>query len=110
MYPRLLRERVEEALDDSPMVLIHSPRQCGKTTLARQVGDALGFAHFSFDGDVQREATGRDPVGYVADLPDRVVLDEAASRPDLVAKNASVTEPATLSDTPEGRFASCPIK
>lgn len=65
------------------MVLIHGPRQCGKTTLARQVGDELGFAYCSFDDDVQREAARSDPVGYVADLPDRVVLDEVQRVPEL---------------------------
>ncbi len=83
MYPRFLRQRVEEALADSPVVLIHGPRQCGKTTLARQVGDETGFAYFTFDDDVQREAARTDPVGYVADLPERAVLDEVQRVPEL---------------------------
>ena len=83
MYPRFLRQRLEEALADSPVVLIHGPRQCGKTTLARQVGDEAGFAYFTFDDDVQREAARTDPVGYVTDLPDRAVLDEVQRVPEL---------------------------
>jgi len=67
-YPRYLRPRIAEALADSPVVLIHGPRQCGKTTLARQVGDEAGFDYFTFDDDVQRAAAQADPVGYVADL------------------------------------------
>ena len=43
LYPRFLRPRVEEALADSPVVLIHGPRQCGKTTLARLIGSDLGY-------------------------------------------------------------------
>jgi predicted AAA+ superfamily ATPase len=72
-----------EALADSPVVLIHGPRQCGKTTLARQVGDAEGFTYLSFDDDVQRAAAQADPVGYVADLPERVILDEVPRVPEL---------------------------
>ena len=34
-YPRLIEPRLAEALEDSPVVLIHGPRQCGKTTLAQ---------------------------------------------------------------------------
>ena len=34
-YPRHVEQRLIEALDDSPVVLIHGPRQCGKTTLAQ---------------------------------------------------------------------------
>lgn len=82
-YPRYIRYRVEEALADTPVVLIHGPRQCGKTTLARQIGDEKGYAYFSFDDDVQRAAAKTDPVGYVADLPERAVLDEVQRAPEL---------------------------
>ena len=83
LYPRYLQPRVIEALADSPVVLIHGPRQCGKTTLARQVGDAEGVKYLSFDDDVQRAAAQADPVGYVADLPERVILDEVQRVPGL---------------------------
>jgi len=72
-----------EALADSPVVLIHGPRQCGKTTLARLIGDEKGIAYFTFDDDVQRAAAQADPVGYMADLPERVVLDEVQRVPGL---------------------------
>ncbi len=52
-YPRLLRPRIEEALRDSPVVLIHGVRQCGKTTLARIIGEAAGFTCYTFDDDMQ---------------------------------------------------------
>lgn len=83
LHPRFARSRVEEALLDSPVVLIHGPRQCGKTTLAKAVGDEPGFGYFSFDNDVQREAAQADPVGYVAELPERAVLDEVQRVPEL---------------------------
>ena len=83
LYPRFIEPRIVEALADSPVVLIHGPRQCGKTTLARLVGDKKGFAYFSFDDDVQRAAAQADPVGYVADLPERAVLDEVQRVPEL---------------------------
>jgi predicted AAA+ superfamily ATPase len=47
LYPRHLRPRVLEALSDSPVVLIHGPRQCGKTTLARLVANEVGLAYFT---------------------------------------------------------------
>ena len=76
LYPRFARNRLEEALEDTPVVLIHGPRQCGKTTLARMVGDAAGYEYITFDDDVQLAAAQADPVGFVAALPDKVILDE----------------------------------
>lgn len=34
-YPRQIKHRLAEALEDSPAMLIHGPRQCGKTTLTQ---------------------------------------------------------------------------
>lgn len=83
LYPRYARSRLEEALADTPVVLIHGPRQCGKTTLARLVGDAAGYTYITFDDDVQLAAARYDPVGFAADLPARVVLDEVQRVPEL---------------------------
>ena len=33
LYPRYLMHRLEEALGDTPVVVLHGPRQCGKTTV-----------------------------------------------------------------------------
>ncbi len=82
-FPRLVLSRLTEALADTPVVLIHGPRQSGKTTLARVVGDAAGYAYISFDDDVLRASAQADPVGFVADLPDNVVLDEVQRVPGL---------------------------
>ncbi|PWB82069.1 MAG: AAA family ATPase, partial [Candidatus Methylomirabilota bacterium] len=83
LYLRYAEPRLIEALADSPVVLIHGPRQVGKTTLARVVGEPRGYAYVSFDDDVARGAAEADPVGFVADLPDRVILDEVQRVPAL---------------------------
>lgn len=82
-YPRYSEERLTEALADSPAVLIHGPRQSGKTTLARSVGDRLGYQYTTFDDDVARAAASADPIGFVADLPGRAILDEVQHVPTL---------------------------
>jgi len=83
LYARGAQTRLEEALADTPVVLVHGPRQCGKTTLARLVGDARGYAYVSFDDDVALAAAKADPVGFVIDLPDKAVLDEVQRAPGL---------------------------
>jgi predicted AAA+ superfamily ATPase len=85
VYPRCAEPRLIEALADSPVVLIPGPRQCGKTTLARRVGESLGHAYLNFDDDVARRAAQADPAGFVADLPERVILDEVQRAPEIFA-------------------------
>ncbi len=109
LYPRYAERHLAEALEDAPVVLIHGPRQCGKTTLAQMVcapghlawHDAVrtgrgrpvsfraarprGYAYFSFDDAVARASARADPMGFVADLPERVMLDEVQQVPALFA-------------------------
>ena len=83
VYPRLIEPHLVEALADSPAVLIHGPRQCGKTTLARTVGSSRGYSYVTFDDDVVRSAAQDDPLGFAASLPERVILDEVQKAPAL---------------------------
>jgi hypothetical protein len=83
LYPRFAQPGLVEALADTPVVLIHGPRQCGKTTLAQVVGKMKDYAYFSFDDDVTLAAAKADPVGFVADLPERVILDEVQRAPGI---------------------------
>ena len=83
IYPRLIEPHLVEALADSPAVLIHGPRQCGKTTLARIVGSSRGYRYVTFDDDVVRSAAQDDPLGFAAGLPERVILDEVQKAPAL---------------------------
>src|SRR4029077_18507767 len=82
-FPRFLAPRLREALADTPVVLIHGPRQSGKTTLARAVGEHRGYRYFSFDNEAARGAAQQDPVGFVAGLPERAILDEVQRVPAL---------------------------
>ena len=83
IIPRLVEPRLVEALKDSPAVLIHGPRQCGKTTLVQAVGRKRGYSYFNLDDDVLRGAAEADPTGFVGDLPDRAILDEVQRVPTL---------------------------
>lgn len=100
LYDRFMLPRLTEALADTPVVLIHGPRQCGKTTLARMVGDAAGYAYTSFDDDVLRSAAQADPVGFLADLPEKAILDEVQRIPELFTTLKSAVD----RDRRPGRF------
>lgn len=100
MYPRFADSLLEAALADTPVVLVHGPRQCGKTTLARRVGDRRRYAYLTFDDDTHLAAATADPAGFVAALPGRIVLDEVQRVPQLfLALKASIDR-----DRQPGRF------
>lgn len=65
------------------MTLIQGPRQCGKTTFAQEIGIPREYVYISFDDDNARRTVQSDPVGFVAELPARVILDEIQRVPEL---------------------------
>lgn len=83
IHPRFIQGPLIEALADSPVVLIHGPRQCGKSTLALGVGAQSGHSYISFDDETQRASAVSDPQGFVADLPAKVILDEVQRVPEI---------------------------
>ena len=138
-YPRFVRRHLMDALAYSPAVLIQGPRQCGKTTLAlmADASDALpaevaqaalsreqleGLAYINFDDEVVRRSADADPMGFVADLSDRVILDEVQRVPRLFSAlkleidrrrtsgrflltgSANVMQTAQLTDSLAGRL------
>lgn len=80
---RLAQASLKTSLADTPVVLIQGPRQCGKTTLARTVAEPLGYGYATFDDDNLARAARLDPLGFVTDLPPRMVLDEVQRVPEI---------------------------
>ncbi len=99
-YRRMLAPRLLVALTDTPVVLIHGPRQCGKTTLARMVGEESGYSYITFDDENLLIAAREDPVAFVAELPARVILDEVQRVPELFLSLKAAVD----ADRQPGRF------
>lgn len=75
---RLLSERLEAY----PAVALVGPRQCGKTTLARQFVPADSLNYFDLE-DPQGLARLTEPDTALRSLKGLVVIDEIQRRPDL---------------------------
>lgn len=82
MYARFVEQRVEEALSDTPVVLIVGPRRAGKTTLVRKMGEA-GRSYITLDDQTVLSAAQSDPAGFIRGL-DRAIIDEIQRAPDLL--------------------------
>jgi uncharacterized protein len=73
---------IRKALRRSPVVMLLGPRQCGKTTLARQLLPADAPSYF----DLEHPAEARlldNPMTALEGLSGLVVLDEAQRQPGL---------------------------
>jgi predicted AAA+ superfamily ATPase len=82
MYQRFVERRAEEALSDTPVVLIVGPRRAGKTTLVRKMGEA-GRTYITLDDQTTLDAAQSDPVGFIRGL-DQAIIDEIQRAPDLL--------------------------
>ncbi|MBX4971026.1 ATP-binding protein [Rhizobium binae] len=82
MYPRLVEQRVADAMSDTRVVLIVGPRQSGKTTLAKKMANE-GREYYTLDNATTLDAARQDPVGFVRRL-DRAIIDEIQRAPELL--------------------------
>ncbi len=98
MYDRLLGRKLDEALSDTPVVLVVGPRRAGKTTLVRHVGGS-SRTYVTLDDEIAMEAARSDPTGFIRSL-NEATIDEIQRAPELMlAIKKSVDE-----DYRPGRF------
>ncbi len=84
MYRRNISRVLEDALSDSPVVLLNGARQSGKSTLVRG-GMLSGFSgrYITLDDAGVLAAASSDAAGFLAGLGRPVVLDEVQRAPEL---------------------------
>jgi hypothetical protein len=83
IYPRPdLQQEIEHALARSRVVALIGPRQCGKTTLARQFVAVDSLNYFDLEDPVSLARLDQ-PMTALQDLMGLVVIDEVQRRPDL---------------------------
>jgi hypothetical protein len=100
ILPRAIRARVEQALADTPVVVINGARQVGKTTLVRSLPYQGESELVTLDDSASREAAETDPRAFVDRPVDTLVIDEAQLVPALFrAIKAEVDR-----DRRQGRF------
>ena len=79
--PTLLAELLA-AVGRAPVVALLGPRQCGKTTLARQLVPANSANDFDLEDPISL-ARLDEPLTALGELDGMVVIDEVQRRPEL---------------------------
>jgi predicted AAA+ superfamily ATPase len=77
-----IRDSLNQGLKHSPGVALLGPRQCGKTTLARQVAQEQGARIFDLENPEDAAAL-ENPMLALEALRGLVVLDEVQRKPEL---------------------------
>lgn len=84
LLTRTLSGALDRAVEGFPAVLVTGPRQSGKTTLLRSRYQE-SHRYVSLEAPHMRERALADPVGFLADHPPPVILDEVQHVPELLS-------------------------
>jgi uncharacterized protein len=97
MIERIAKAEIEDALSDTPVVLIHGPRQCGKSTLAKAFADRK---YITFDNPLHLEQARMRPLEFLKQNTGPLILDEIQRVPQLFLPLKLVVD----EDRAPGRF------
>ena len=81
MIPRQLAAKAKQLASWFPVVSVTGPRQSGKSTLVRATFPDYDYVNLE-DPQLRRSALD-DPVGFIRNRPNRLIIDEAQYAPEL---------------------------
>ncbi len=82
-YSRWQKTNMQDALNTRRVLLLSGARQCGKTTLAKELVDEL-VEYRTLDDLTLRRAAENDPHGFVTHDSRTLIIDEVQRVPDLL--------------------------
>jgi len=84
LYPRWQKATIKQLMLERRVLLLSGPRQCGKTTLARELeSDATEYR--TLDDGTLREAAENDPQGFIKRNVNTLIIDEVQRVPSLLS-------------------------
>lgn len=94
LYPRWQKKTLEKALTSRRVILLGGARQCGKTTLAKQLAKE-DTEYRTLDSLALRELAINDPEGFVQHTGKLLIIDEVQRAPDLLSSIKLVVDENT---------------
>ncbi|MBF6621133.1 MAG: ATP-binding protein, partial [Patulibacter sp.] len=106
MYARHARRAVEDAMGDTPVVLIVGGRQVGKSTLVASLEHAPGSGSvITLDDPMLRAAAVEDPNAFLRGFSGPLAIDEIQRAPELFLVIKMLVDEARLrGEQPAGQF------
>ena len=84
MYKRNCYSLIEEALKDTPVVLVCGARQVGKSTIIKEViSNNNDYNYFTMDDPSNLAAASRSPSSFLSGINGKIVIDEIQRVPEL---------------------------
>ncbi len=87
---RHITHKVDQLLGMFPAVAVIGPRQCGKSTLVKQLRP--GWKYYDLESPDDYQLISNDPIAFFTLNPDQVIIDEAQQYPDLFRVLRSVID------------------
>lgn len=83
MFSRNILSTLKRRLQSTPVILIVGPRQCGKTTLSKNIGHELEMNYISCDNIANLASIQFDPIGFLNNQLKPLIIDEAQRAPEI---------------------------
>lgn len=94
IYSRWQKKIIEKAITTRRVLLLNGARQCGKTTLAKQIA-AKDTSYRTLDDLVVRQLAENDPQGFVKHSGKMLIIDEVQRVPSLLSAIKLVVDEGT---------------
>jgi predicted AAA+ superfamily ATPase len=98
-YPRWQKESIKQALKTRRVILLSGARQCGKTTLAKQIASP-NATYLTLDDLTLKQAAESDPHNFVKHQENLLIIDEVQRVPTLLPAIKKVVD----EDTRPGQY------
>lgn len=79
---RWINDKIKETLTNRRVTILVGARQCGKTTLAKNIANSSGFEYVTLDED--EDAALSDPSGFIKHDKKTMIIDEIQRVPKLI--------------------------
>ena len=96
---RLIRNRLLDALNTSPIVFLNGPRQAGKSTLVQEISKKEFPAEYTtFDSTTQIAAAANAPESFLRERKGALIIDEVQLVPEIFRALKTVVDERRMTE------------